>query len=98
MCTNPLKKPKIKKVEEKPVQFLRNPFLDAIGIGQDTGRNSLRIDLAGPSAPLAFEGGRAATSPATAKSTQGAIGGIPSFAPGLFLPTRSRTSGRTQPF
>jgi hypothetical protein len=35
--------PKPKKVEEKPVQYLRNPFLDAINIGG--GRNSLRIDL-----------------------------------------------------
>jgi hypothetical protein len=40
MCSKP-KAPK--PVAEKPVQYLRNPFLDKINIGG--GRNSLRIDL-----------------------------------------------------
>lgn len=48
MC---LKTPKLKKVTEKPVQYLRNPYLDGLAIGANSGRNSLRIDRGGASGP-----------------------------------------------
>ena len=44
MC---MKTPKPKVVPQKPVQYLRNPFLDGMTIGANTGRNSLREDRAG---------------------------------------------------
>jgi hypothetical protein len=40
-------------VEDKPVEYLHNPFLDGAtinGAGATQGRNSLRIDLATPTA------------------------------------------------
>lgn len=44
MC---MKTPKPKKVEEKPIQWLRNPLLDGLAIGGGTakGRASMRRDL-----------------------------------------------------
>ena len=44
MCT---KTPKPQKVEEKPIQWLRNPLLDGLAIGGGTakGRASMRRDL-----------------------------------------------------
>lgn len=79
MCSKP---PKPKKVEEKPVQYLRNPFLDDLSLGTDRGRNSLRIDLGSSNAPLPFEGTSAISQPKTSTGT-----GIP----GLLIPTRTPT-------
>lgn len=46
--------PKAKKIEEKPPQYMRNPWLDGLAIGGlsgiRTGRNSLRVDLGGTNA------------------------------------------------
>lgn len=87
MCSKP---PKPKKVEEKPVQYLRNPFLDAINIGTNTGRNSLRIDLdSGRSSPIPFEGDRTPTSPVNPKGA--ALRNVGNyFNPGLLFPSRNK--------
>lgn len=45
MCS--VKAPKPPKDSTKPVQYVRNPYLDGLAIQQATGRNSLRIDLTG---------------------------------------------------
>lgn len=49
MCGSP---PKPKKVEEKPPQYLRNPWLDGLALGgvgaSRSGRNALRVDLGTP--------------------------------------------------
>jgi hypothetical protein len=86
MCT---KTPKPQKVEEKEVQYLRNPFLDAAGLGQNTGRNSLRIDrTVGPG--IAGRAGLTATplpSPSVTKSLLVAR-------PAVTAPTSSYTTRR----
>jgi hypothetical protein len=94
MCSKP---PKPKKVEEKPVQFLRNPFLDGVNLdGQDSGRNSLRIDRV-PNAVLRQRNQEARREDrAAANSPQPA--GIQPFAPGLFFPQRPRGGGSYQLF
>lgn len=47
MCTT-VKSPTPKPVEEKDPIYMRNPWLDGLGIGAESrGRNSLRIDLGG---------------------------------------------------
>ena len=47
------KTPKVKPVEEKKPQYLRNPFLDGLAIGSNSGRNSLRVELGAASSPTA---------------------------------------------
>lgn len=74
MCAKP---PKPKKVKEKPVQYLRNPFLDGINIGRDTGRASLRIDL-----------GQQAASPAPAPTSSTSRALPLPFESGLLIPSR----------
>jgi hypothetical protein len=85
--------PKPKKVKEKPVQYLRNPFLDSLSIGNDAGRNSLRIDLGSPSSSVArpFEG--TPTGRSNQKTSSNPLGGIPSTLPGLVIPTRLGRGG-----
>lgn len=47
MC-NTVKTPTPRPVEEKDPIYMRNPWLDGLGIGAEArGRNSLRIDLDG---------------------------------------------------
>lgn len=47
MCTT-VKSPTPRPVEEKDPIYMRNPWLDGLGIGAEArGRNSLRIDLGG---------------------------------------------------
>lgn len=49
MCTT-VKSPTPRPVTEKDPIYMRNPWLDGLGIGAEArGRNSLRIDLGGPS-------------------------------------------------
>lgn len=87
MCA---KTPKPKKVEEKPVQYLRNPFLDDVSIGNDTGRNSLRIDLGSQRTARPFEGSTTGASP----KTDPMRGAVPTV-PGLLIPSRRRGGGVT---
>lgn len=79
MC---MKTPKPKAVKEKPVQYLRNPWLDGLAIGAGQGRNSLRVDRTGAAAPTA--GGAAA--PTYGGATAPGLPGLPSV-PGLVIPT-----------
>lgn len=53
MCT---KTPKVNQPKDKPVQYLRNPFLDGLSIGQGRGRDSLRIDPGSRIAPVGDPG------------------------------------------
>lgn len=47
MCT--VKTPKPKPAPEEDPVYMRNPFLDGLGIGAESrGRNSLRIDRGSP--------------------------------------------------
>lgn len=88
MC---MKTPKPKKVEEKPVQWLRNPLLDglAIGRGQTKGRTALRNDLGSAGAayvnPYVKTPAPAAIAP-TSSPTAGA-------GTGLAIPTAPRGGG-----
>lgn len=52
MCT--VSAPKPQTPQDKPVQYLSNPWLDGAAIGnRASGRNSLRIDRAAPGTPPA---------------------------------------------
>lgn len=49
MCTIRSPKPKTDPAEDKDPIYMRNPYLDGLGIGAESrGRNSLRIDLGSP--------------------------------------------------
>lgn len=92
MCSKP-KAPK--KVEEKPIQYLANPFLDGLGIGADAGRNALRIDLApagGKSAPMALGAGGVGGGP-----KRGPARGALPVIPGLLIPNRAGRGGGAAP-
>ena len=77
MCT---KTPKVQQPKDKPVQYLRNPFLDGIAIGQGQGRDSLRIDRGTPTPrPVGGDPGRLTQIPTPlAPST-------PRTTPGLYI-------------
>lgn len=75
MC---MKTPKPKKVEEKPVQYLRNPFLDGLAIGQSGGRNALRTDVG--------------ASPYAGRVTE-SLGLAPAGQAGVVVPGRPTKSG-----
>jgi len=79
------KVPKPKTVAEKPVQYLRNPFLDDLSIGKDAGRNSLRIDLGSTRTPRPSEG-------ASMRTGATAPVGLPVM-PGLLIPRRTPRAG-----
>ena len=84
MCAKP---PKPKKVEEKPVQYLRNPFLDGLSVGAEPGRNSLRIDLGSNRTPRPFEG----NSPG--QPTKPSARSVLPVMPGLLIPQRTARGG-----
>lgn len=48
------KTPKVKPTVEKKPQYLRNPFLDGLAFGSNTGRNALRVDL-GSQTPVPYQ-------------------------------------------
>lgn len=52
MCTKTPKAPK-QDPAKKP-QYLRNPLLDGLSLGETSGRNSLRVDLTGASRTSPF--------------------------------------------
>lgn len=69
MCASP---PKPKPVKEKPVQWLRNPLLDGLKIGANTGRSSLRTDLGSSGAAYVSPYDKAGTqTPTTPTPTDG---------------------------
>jgi hypothetical protein len=45
------KTPKVQQPKEKPVQYLRNPFLDGLALGANSGRNALRVELGSTGSP-----------------------------------------------
>jgi hypothetical protein len=85
-------------VENKPVEYLHNPFLDGVtigGAGTTQGRNSLRIDLAAPTASgvaPAPTGGNAAPFMGDPRPTQPLL---PS--PGMVVPTIGGSLAGTLP-
>ena len=88
MCT---KTPKVQQPKDKPVQYLRNPFLDGLAIGQGQGRDSLRIDLGSrPAQRPVGDNGRLTQLPTPLP------GNTPRTTPGLFIPPpKGGGGGRT---
>lgn len=65
MCTSHT--PKVEQPTQKPPVYMSNPYLDGLGIGTNTGRNSLRIDM-GSSVPTASSVSSYTPSPSVAGS------------------------------
>ena len=75
MC---MKTPKVNQPTDKPPQYLRNPFLDGLAIGQGQGRNSLRIDRVQSTPAANGEAGKLVQLPEPLPPTGGSHG--------LFIP------------
>jgi hypothetical protein len=69
------KTPKVKPVEEKTPQYMRNPFLDGLALGASKGRNSLRVELGSTSPSVPYQPSPGVVIPITPNSSLGFGGG-----------------------
>lgn len=76
MCSGPtVRSPTPQQPKEKPPVYMRNRYLDGLGMGAEAGgRNSLRIDMGSPAARRPVTASAAAPMPASGVNPALAMG------------------------